>query len=44
MEEIFWDSRSMEVSGYLAEGADRYRVKVHCYPDGESFESGRNDP
>jgi hypothetical protein len=21
----------MEVLGYLAEGAERYRVKVHCY-------------
>ena len=31
-EEIFRDDRDRsKFPGYLAEGAERYRVKVHCY-------------
>ena len=31
-EEIFRDDRDRsKFLGYLAEGAERYRVKVHCY-------------
>ena len=31
-EEIFRDDRDRwKFQGYLAEGAERYRVKVHCY-------------
>ena len=31
-EEIFRDDRDrLKFLGYLAEGAERYRVKVHCY-------------
>jgi hypothetical protein len=31
-EEIFGDDRDRsQFLGYLAEGAERYRVKVHCY-------------
>ena len=34
-EEIFRDDRDRgKFLGYLAEGAERYRVKVHCYVPG----------
>ena len=41
-EEIFRDDRDrLKFLGYLAEGAERYRVKVHCYVFIGSLESKR---
>ena len=44
-EEIFRDDPDRgKFLGYLAEGGERYRVKVHCYVLMEkSFSSGRDD-
>ena len=45
-EEIFGDDRDRsQFLGYLAEGAERYRVKVHCYvPDGSSRDDAGGQP